>query len=231
MRPSIKLYKINTALHEALILCITIFLTKDFDVIKKAAIYEYSRRCVTPISVARRHGMFWGHPQCKPNKRGRVVGSNVFTNSTELCRQVFRPFAFHILLCPNLVMVFTSGHKELQLPEYELWVLSLILKSFIVSRFLQKLKWAPNAESEISLESSVCFIFSHGPGLAIWILVCLDFAFHLLSSVISFSWPPLYLTFAHVQTISTYSLWGLLPSGTYVPLSRCLHFSHDLQLV
>ena len=48
-------------------------------------------------------------------------------------------------------MVFTSGNKELQLPEYELGVLSLILKSFNVPYFWQKLKWAPNAESEISL--------------------------------------------------------------------------------
>ena len=54
---------------------------------------------------------------------------------------------------------------------------------------------------------------------------------HLLSSVISFSWPHLYLAFAHVQTISTSSLWGILPSGTCVPLSRCLHFSHDLLVV
>ena len=66
------------------------------------------------------------------------------------------------------------------------------------------------------------------PGLAISALVCLDFAFHLPSSVISFSWHHLYPAFAHVQTISTSFLWGLLPSGTCVPLSRCLHFSHDL---
>ncbi len=45
------------------------------------------------------------------------------------------------------------------------------------------------------------------PGLAISVLVCLDFAFHLLSYVISFSWRHLHLAFAHVQTISTSSLW------------------------
>ena len=39
------------------------------------------------------------------------------------------------------------------------------------------------------------------PGLAISALVCLEFAFPLLSSVISFKWPHLYLVFAHVQTI------------------------------
>ena len=66
-------------------------------------------------------------------------------------------------------------------------------------------------------------------GLAISALVCLDFAFHLLSSVISFSWPFIYLAFAHVQTISTSSLQGILPSSTCLPLSRCLHFLHDLQ--
>ena len=47
---SIKLYEINTAFHEALILCINIFLTKGFDVIKKDANSEYSRRCVTPFT-------------------------------------------------------------------------------------------------------------------------------------------------------------------------------------
>ena len=38
----------------------------------------------------------------------------------------------------------------------------------------------------------------------------------------------LYLAFARVQTISTSSFSENLPSGTCVPLSRCLHFSHDL---
>ena len=42
------------------------------------------------------------------------------------------------------------------------------------------------------------------PGLTISAWVCLNFAFHLLSSVIFFSW--LYLAFAHVQTISISSL-------------------------
>ena len=46
MRTSIKLYEINTAFHEAMILCFRILLTKDFDVIKK--------------DVARRHGIFLG---------------------------------------------------------------------------------------------------------------------------------------------------------------------------
>ena len=66
------------------------------------------------------------------------------------------------------------------------------------------------------------------PGLAISALVCLDFSFRLPSSAISFSWRHLYLSFVHVRTISTSSLWGIPPSGTCVPLSRCLHFSHDL---
>ena len=38
------------------------------------------------------------------------------------------------------------------------------------------------------------------------------------------------VTFAHVQTISTWRLWSILPSGTCVPLSRCLHSAHDLAL-
>ena len=40
----------HTAFHEALILCINIFLTKGFDVIKKDPNSEYSRRCVTPFT-------------------------------------------------------------------------------------------------------------------------------------------------------------------------------------
>ena len=56
-------------------------------------------------------------------------------------------------------------------------------------------------------------------GLAFSALVCLDFAFPLLPSVISFSWPGLYLAFAHVQIIST---------SLCVPLPRCLHFTHAL---
>ena len=38
---------------------------------------------------------------------------------------------------------------------------------------------------------------------AISALVCIDFAFHLLLCVISFTWHCIYLAFAHVQTIST----------------------------
>ena len=64
------------------------------------------------------------------------------------------------------------------------------------------------------------------PGLAISALVCLDFTYHLPSSTISFSWHHRYLAFVHVQTISTSSLWGIPPSGTCVPLSRCIHISH-----
>ena len=58
-----------------------------------------------------------------------------------------------------------------------------------------------------------CLLLSHlssgfwpyplSPGLAISALACLDFVFHLLSSVIYLSWPHLYLAFAHVQTISS----------------------------
>ena len=44
------LYEINTAFDEALIFCINIFLTKGFDVIKKDANSECSRRRVTPFT-------------------------------------------------------------------------------------------------------------------------------------------------------------------------------------
>ena len=71
------------------------------------------------------------------------------------------------------------------------------------------------------------------PGLDISALVCLDFAFHLLSFVISFSWPHLYRAFAHVQTISTSTLCGILPvpaclqMSTFLTLSRpAFHLAH-----
>ena len=79
-----------------------------------------------------------------------------------------------------------------------------------------------------SLSSSGFWPYCLPPGLAISALVCLDFAFHLPSSAISFSWHHHYLTFAHVQTIWTSAIWRIPPSGTCVPLSRCLHFWHDL---
>ena len=79
-----------------------------------------------------------------------------------------------------------------------------------------------------SQSSSGFWPYPLSPGLAISALVCLDFAFHLLSSVISFSCHHLYPAPAHVQSISTSSLWGILSTVTCVPLSRCSHFSHDL---
>ena len=157
MRTSIKLYKINTGLHKAFILCILMFIMKAFVVIEKIR----HRRCtLTPFTVARWHGIFWDTPKWEPNKRGRVVEWQIIACNTESRCPLFRPFAFHILLSPYFGYVFPRRYKMRQLPvnpELELWVLSLILKSFIVSYFWQKLKWAPNAESEICLESSLCF--------------------------------------------------------------------------
>ena len=57
-----------------------------------------------------------------------------------------------------------------------------------------------------SQSSSDFWPYPLSPGLAISALVCLDFAFHLLSSVICFSRRHLDLAFAHVQTMSTSSL-------------------------
>ena len=85
-----------------------------------------------------------------------------------------------------------------------------------------------------------CFLYSAIP-VIIWFLAIssftrsfylsfeadLDFAFHLLPSVITFSRLHLYPAFAHGQTISTSSLWGILPR-VYVCLSRYLHFWHGL---
>ena len=59
----------------------------------------------------------------------------------------------------------------------------------------------------------------------------LDVSFDQFWSVISFSWPRLYLAFAHVQTISTSSLGGILPSSTCGPdvytyhITQHAHFS------
>ena len=136
---------------------LTHFLRKVSMLLKRTPILSTADGAWPRSPVARRHGMFWGDPKREPNKRGPAVGWNVFANNTVLRRQVFRLFAFHILLCTYLFMVFTSGRKELQFPEYEIRVLSSRWKSFIISWFLQKLKWVRNAESEISLESSLCF--------------------------------------------------------------------------
>ena len=68
--------------------------------------------------------------------------------------------------------------------------------------------------------SSGFFPYRLSPDLAISALVCLGFAFHLLSSLgISFSWHHLFLAFAHIQTISTSSLRGIVTPDTCVPLS------------
>ena len=54
-------------------------------------------------------------------------------------------------------------------------------------------------------------------GLAISPLVCLDFAFHLCH-LQCLSRGVIFISHLHMSK----------PSGTWVPLSRCLHFSHDL---
>ena len=61
--------------------------------------------------------------------------------------------------------------------------------------------WHANVFSLLPSQSSSGFWpYPLSSGFTISALVCLDFAFHLLSSVISLSWPHLYLAFAHVQT-------------------------------
>ena len=57
---------------------------------------------------------------------------------------------------------------------------------------------------------------------------CVSVSVHMLA--ILFLWYFLYFAFLRGQTISTSSLWGTIPSGRYVALSRCLRFSHDLTL-
>ena len=87
---------------------------------------------------------------------------------------------------------------------------------FKSSHFVEIQQWYTSWCAGLDHANVFCLLPSQSPsgfwpyplslGLAISTLVCLDFAFHLLSSVISFSWHHLYLIFAHVQTISTY-LW------------------------
>ena len=90
--------------------------------------------------------------------------------------------------------------------------------------------WHANVFGFPPCQSSGFWPYSILPGLAISALVCLNFDFHLLSSAMSFSWRHLDLASAHVQTILTSSLWGILSSGACMPLSRCLYFSHDLEI-
>ena len=80
----------------------------------------------------------------------------------------------------------------------------------------------------LSQLSSGFWHYALSPGLAISASVCLDFAFHLLSSVRSFSWPHLYLAFANVQTISTSSIcrttWHV-PNGKTYNQINCIMMS------
>ena len=158
MRTSIKLYEINTGLHKAFISCIWIFIMKAFVVIEK----NRHRRCIlTPFNVARWHGIFLDTPKWEPNKRGRVV-------EWTLNRAV--PFSGRSLSTfywvTILVKFFPAGIKRanfLSILSLELWVLSLILKSFIVSYF------GKNSSEHQTLRlrfvwSRVCaFLYSIGP--------------------------------------------------------------------
>ena len=109
MRTSIKLYEINTAFHEAMILCFRILLTKDFDVIKKDAIYDGAWPRPTLLGDME---FFLDALWCEQNKRGPVVGWNVLPNNTASVRQVFRPFAFRILLSPYFRYVLRRLHNS-----------------------------------------------------------------------------------------------------------------------
>ena len=90
MRPSIKLYDINTVLHKAFILCICIFLIKDFVVIGN---YYKGRNLyvsdpVAPLPTSRWRGIFWGTLKWEQNKSEPVVGWNVLPNIITLTRSV-----------------------------------------------------------------------------------------------------------------------------------------------
>ena len=123
------------------------------------------------------------------------------------CRVIAIAFLGHVLVAYFILLTFTPLH-------------------FVVGRLGS---WHASVfgllPSQLSFGFRLCPL---SPGIANSTLVCLHFAFHLLSSVISFSWPHLYPAFAHVQTISTSSLGGIPLLGTCVPFSRCLHFSHEL---
>ena len=100
---------------------------------------------------------------------------------------------------------------------------------FYIGYFSHLLTYSPLHFGPLpSLSTSRFWPYRLSPGLAVSALVCLDSAFHLPPSVIHFSWHHLYLSFEHVQTISASSPRGIPPSGTCVPLSRCLHFRHAL---
>ena len=131
--------------------------------LKRSAIDTTITR-MTPFTVPRWQGIFWDTQKCEPNKRGGVVGWNVIAYNTESRRKLFRLFAFQILLSPYFGYFFPTGYKTRQLPEFELWVLNLISKGFIISYFWQKLKWAPNAESDLFGVEFVLFFIVLRPG-------------------------------------------------------------------
>ena len=63
-------------------------------------------------------------------------------------------------------MVFTSGRKELQFPEYEIRVLSSRWKSFLISCFFCKNSSEYETLSLRLVWSRVCaFLYNHGPRL------------------------------------------------------------------
>ena len=92
-----------------------------------------------------------------------------------------------------------SHYKELD-KEFSQWLLTYPPLHFVVCRLGS---WHTNVFCLLPSQSSSGFWpYPLSPGLAISALVCLDFAFRLPSSAISFSWHHLYLASAHVRTIS-----------------------------
>ena len=93
--------------------------------------------------------------------------------------QCFLSFAISVVISQfhcNYITYYTSSHLLTFLPLH-----------FVVGRLE-----SPHANVfclQPSQSSSGFLLYPLSPGLAISALVCLDFAFHLLPSVISFSWP------------------------------------------
>ena len=111
-------------------------------------------------------------------------------------------WSLHIL-CPRVPRRGDSRQQEDNgtICKYQIITLFLTFLTFPPLRIVvcRLQSWHAHVYCLLPSPSSSGFLpYPLSPGLAISALVCLDFAFHLLSSVISFLWPHLYPAFAHV---------------------------------
>ena len=130
-------------------------------------------------------------------------------------------------------MISTKAHTEPKKLELKIDNTHILLTFFSPIRLYTS--YCAGSDHDMPVSSVLCHLSRHLlPGHIVFHQVSPS---QLWSASISFSVYRylqylsrgiIYLAFAHVRTISASSLWGIPPSGTRVPLSRCLHFSRDL---